>query len=399
MGFLSEWGGTNHQSGCPGMSSPKLLDRLPLWVKVLLVFGCLYFFLVGIGSMSAAFKMMGKDYTKDLLGAGAGPLVSLFTGILATVLVQSSSTTTSIIVGLVAAGGIEFEAAVFMVMGANVGTTVTNTIVSLGHIRRSTEYRRAFAAATVHDFFNLIVLLILFPLEVYTGILSKGAIFATEVFQGAGGLKVANPIKAVSKPTIELLKDVCEWFGGGGTMLAIVGVALTFLMLVMLVKVLRSIMITKLENLFDRILFKSPYRALVIGFLLTVLVQSSSITTSVAIPLVGAGVLTIQQVLPYTMGANVGTTITALLAALAALAAADSGDPDAYQLGLMGVRVAFFHVLFNIVGVAMLWPVRWLPVKIATSFARMTQWNRLIPLVYIVVTFYLIPFLVVLLGR
>ena len=127
--------------------------------------------------------------------------------------------------------------------------------------------------------------------------------------------------------------------------------------------------------------------------------SSSSITTSVAIPLVGAGVLTIQQVLPYTMGANVGTTITALLAALAALAAADSGDPDAYQLGLLGVRVAFFHVLFNIVGVAMLWPVRWLPVKIATSFARMTQWNRLIPLVYIVVTFYLIPFLVVLLGR
>ncbi len=140
-----------------------ILDRLPIWLKVFLVLAALYLFLVGIGSMGAAFKMMGKSYTEDLLGTTGGPLISLFIGILATTLLQSSSTTTSLVVGLVAAGAIPFHSAIYMVMGANVGTTVTNTIVSLAHITRSVEFQRAFAAATVHDFFNMLVLAVLFP--------------------------------------------------------------------------------------------------------------------------------------------------------------------------------------------------------------------------------------------
>ena len=176
------------------MAERPLIERIPTWVRVALVFLTLYAFLVGIGAMGASFKMMGKGFTEALLGTDAGPLVSLFVGILATTLVQSSSTSTSIVVGMVAAGVIPLHSAVFMVMGANMGTTVTNTIVSLGHITRSDEFRRAFAAATVHDFFNILVLLILFPLEVATGFLLKASIYATEVFRGAGGMKLANPI-------------------------------------------------------------------------------------------------------------------------------------------------------------------------------------------------------------
>ena len=301
-------------------------------------------------------------------------------------------------VGLVAAGAIEFHSAVFMVMGANVGTTVTNTIVSLGHITRSNEYKRAFAAATVHDFFNLIVLLVLFPLEWATGFLDTLAKHSLEIFQGMGGLKLANPIKAATKPAIGALKDFSLWTGLGGGLLLTIAILLTFAMLITLVKVLKSIMVAKLENLFDRVIFKSPYRGLFFGFVLTVLVQSSSITTSVAIPLVGAGVLTIHQVMPYTMGANIGTTITALLASLAALAAAQGGSGEV-ATAMLGLQLAFHHVLFNIVGVILVWPFRWLPILIAENFARLALWNRLIPLVYIVVTFYLVPFLVVLLGR
>jgi len=377
----------------------SVLRRLPFGVQLLLVLAALYVFLVGIGSMSAAFKLMGKDYTRELMASTTGPVVSLFVGILATTLVQSSSTTTSLVVGLVAAGAIPYHSGIYMVMGANVGTTVTNTIVSLGHITRSNEYTRAFAAATVHDFFNLIVLLVLFPLEVFTGVLDHLAGGATHAFKGVGGLKLADPIKLFTKPAIGALQDVVEALGAGGWLLLILALALTFGGLLSLVKALKGIMVSRLENLFDRVIFKSPYRGLFFGLFLTVLVQSSSVTTSLAVPLVGAGILTIHQVLPYTMGANVGTTVTALLASLAAYAAASHGDPEAVRTATLGIEVAFHHVLFNVLGVALVWWFRGVPIRVATAFARLAQWNRLVPLAYIVVTFYVAPFLIIWLGR
>ncbi len=394
------------------MGAPSLLSRLPTWVKVLLTFSFLYLFLLGIGTLGGSFKAMGAGYTEELLGGATGPLVSLFIGILATTLVQSSSTTTSMVVALVASGQVGYSAGIYMVMGANVGTTVTNTLVSIGHMRQTAEYQRAFAAATVHDFFNLIVLVILFPLEVYTGFLDKMAGWSAHAFQDIGGTKLANPIKAITKPIIEGIQKFCdsvagwlgdtlstEWFGNGSGIMLAIGVAMTFLGLIMLVKVLKSIMLEKLENLFDRVIFKSAARGLFFGFILTVLVQSSSITTSIAVPLVGAGILTIHQVMPYTMGANIGTTITALIASLAALAAADIADPAAYTKAFLGLELAFHHVIFNVVGVAIVWWIRWIPIRMAQAFSTIAMRNKLIPLVYIIVVFYAIPFLIVFFGR
>ena len=219
------------------MPSRSFLDHTPGWLKGVLACAALYFFLVGIGTMSAAFKMMGKGYVNDLLASAseASPVVALFIGILATTLLQSSSTTTSIIVGLVAAGAIRFDTAVYMVMGANVGTTVTNTIVSLGHFGHSNEYRRAFAAATVHDFFNLIVLLVLFPLEVWTGVLRWLAKNAATLFQGAGVTALGSPIKAITKPTIDVLQEACLAVGTGGGLLLLLAIVITFGALVGLV--------------------------------------------------------------------------------------------------------------------------------------------------------------------
>jgi solute carrier family 34 (sodium-dependent phosphate cotransporter) len=374
------------------MNARGRLEQMPGWAKGLLVAGALYLFLAGIGGMGAGFKAMGTDFTQELLAKRGAPLVSLFIGILGTTLVQSSSTSTSIAVALVATGAIPFQSAIYMVMGANVGTTVTNTIVSLGHITRSSEYQRAFAAATVHDFFNVIVLCVLFPVEVYTGVLDTLAEGCTAAFQGVGGLRLADPIKTVTAPAVKLLETATAATGAGGWLLVVASVGLTFLGLVTLVKALRVLVLEKLENLFDRLLFRTPYRALGFGVLLTVLVQSSSITTSVGVPLVGAGVLNIRQVFPYTMGANIGTTVTALLASLAAVAAA---PPGLREQAVLGVTLAFHHVLFNLFGVALVWFVRELPVRMAEGFAALTMRSRLIPVVYIVVTFYVLPFTVV----
>lgn len=382
------------------VSGLSLLQRQPVPVKVILVFTCLYLFLVGIGAMSGAFKSMGKGGANELLLMDATPLVSLFIGILATTLVQSSSTTTSVVVALVASSQLSLSQGAFMVMGANIGTTVTNTIVSLGHITRSNEYRRAFAAATVHDFFNVIVLVILFPLEWITevywdeGILTVLSHYLVDAFEGVGGGKFASPIKLATGAAVGGLKALCA---GNAVALLIVGILLMFSMLISVVKCLKALTMHRIENLFDKVIFKNPRRSLVFGILLTILVQSSSVTTSLAVPLVGAGLLTIQQVFPYTMGANIGTTCTALLAALGAMAA-NHGDPAAEKAALVGLTVAFHHVLFNVMGVAVVWWFRQVPIKIAEAFAGLALRNRTIPIVYIVVTFYLLPAVIIWLG-
>ena len=177
-------------------------------------------------------------------------------------------------------------------MGANIGTTITNTIVSVGHITRSVEFRRAFAAATVHDFFNFLAVLILLPLELTTGLLSRLAEQGALLFEGAGGMKLGNPLKAATAPAISVLGDLV---GNHPALLLTVAVFLTFGMLTGLVKLLRSLVLKRLEALFDEHLFKTAGRAFSFGLILTVLVQSSSISTSLAIPLVGAGLLSLTQ--------------------------------------------------------------------------------------------------------
>merc|ERR1719203_843625 len=126
--------------------------------------------------MSNAFRIIGGKTAgrtfrnSDLFD---NPLAGLVTGILVTVLVQSSSTSTSIIVTMTAANLIEVKNAIPMIMGANIGTSVTNTIVSLAHIGNRDEYRRAFAGATVHDCFNVLTVAILLPIEAITHLLRR----------------------------------------------------------------------------------------------------------------------------------------------------------------------------------------------------------------------------------
>ena len=124
------------------------------------------------------------------------PIAGLCIGILATVLLQSSSTTTSITVGLVP-DILEVKLAIFVIMGANIGTSVTNTIVSMGHLGDGDELERAFAGATVHDMFNFGAVLILLPLEAITGFLYHitDAITPDEVSDGE---KWVGPVKKVS---------------------------------------------------------------------------------------------------------------------------------------------------------------------------------------------------------
>ncbi|MEE9465462.1 MAG: Na/Pi symporter [Candidatus Neomarinimicrobiota bacterium] len=355
-------------------------------LKALGIILFLYLFIVGIGAMGHSFKLFGREFSEKILTTTSSPLIGLFIGILATSLVQSSSTTTSIIVGMVAGGAISIEGAIPMVMGANVGTTITNILVSMGHITRRVEFRRAFAASTVHDFFNLITLAVLLPLQLATGFLSKAAIAMANLFEGLGGMKLGNPLKAATKPAINLLADLVNH---QPVLLLILAVLLTFAMLAGIVKVLRSVVLERVEAFFDQHLFKTTLRALFFGMILTASVQSSSITTSLVIPLVGAGLLTLHQVLPYTMGANVGTTITAILAALS-------------TANVAAISVSFAHLLFNLGGIIMILPfprVRRIPISMAEWLADKAIRNRLVPFVFVGLVFFLIPLTLIFLAR
>lgn len=101
---------------------------VPKWVRLVFALGLLYVFLVGVGLLEGGIRQFGEGFETQLLESVGNPLAGLFAGIAATVLVQSSSISTSTIVGLVGAGSLPVSLAVPMVMGANIGTTVTNTL-------------------------------------------------------------------------------------------------------------------------------------------------------------------------------------------------------------------------------------------------------------------------------
>ena len=146
-----------HRRGSP--IAPATILR-SLQVAVLL-----YLFLTAISLLGAAFKLFGSGFSEALITGTSNPIMGLMIGLLATSLIQSSSSTSSIVVGLVAAGALTVRGAIPIIMGANMGTTVTNTMVAMTSINRRSEFVRAFSGATMHDFFNLMTILILFPLE------------------------------------------------------------------------------------------------------------------------------------------------------------------------------------------------------------------------------------------
>jgi len=346
------------------------------YLKGLLVLLLLYLFLVSIDMLGSAFKLFGKDFAERLIESTQNPFAGLIIGILATSIIQSSSTTTSIIVSLVAAGTLTPYGAVPIIMGANIGTTVTNILVSIAHIGQKDEFERALAGATVHDFFNLLSVIVLLPLQLLTGFLSYSAGFLGTTFQNIGGLKFASPIKIIVKPFSTLLvDDVC---GKIAIVVLIVALILLFTALRYLVKTLKSIFLKRLEALFDQYIFRTVFRSLLFGLVLTTLVQSSSVTTSLVIPLVAAGILRLERVYPYTLGANIGTTVTAILAALS------TGQVSA-------IVVAFTHLLFNVSGICIFLPLSQIPITLAQTFAQLSMKNRLIPFAFILVTFFLLP--------
>ena len=356
-------------------------------LRILILFALLYGFLVAIQLMGGVFKSLGEAEALRMLKKAGNPFAGLSIGILATVIVQSSSMTTALIVTLVGFDTIDPTIAVYAIMGCNVGTTITNTLVSLGHVRQDTEFRRAFAGATMHDIFNLMAIGIFMPLEYFTGILSKSASWLTNEIYGFAGESFDSPVKAVIKWAAEpiqkfFLEDLGLSRTVGGTIAIIAALATLFLCLIFITKNMRALIAAKLERSLNAILGKSGVLAIVIGMMLTIAVQSSSITTSLMIPLFAAGILKLENGFPVTIGANIGTTVTAMLASMATNKA--------------GLQIALVHLCFNLGATLIIYPIpqiRRIPIRCAEKLAEIAVKSKPKAAAYVMIVFILIPLL------
>ncbi|MBM3316428.1 MAG: Na/Pi symporter [Candidatus Eisenbacteria bacterium] len=313
----------------------------------------LYAFLLSVDLMSTAFGLLGGGFASQLLHQASNPVAGLMIGLLTTSLVQSSSLTTSLAVGLVAMDILPLRLAVPIVMGANIGTTVTSTIISLGHISRRAEFSRAFSAGVIHDCYNILTAAVLFPIECLFHPIESICVWMAGEFAGAGGLRLISPLRELTAPISKALVRLVPH----AVPLLLLALLALFLALTGMVKIMRRLVMTRIERFFGRVLFRNDLAGFSFGWILTALVQSSSVTTSLAVPLVGTGVLSLRKIYPYALGANIGTTVTCVLAAFAL------GKPA-------GIMVAGAHLTFNLMGTLIFYPARALPLGLASWLGR-----------------------------
>ena len=229
----------------------------------------------------------------------------------------------------------------------------------------------------------MLAVIIFFPLEIMFGFLEKGAtllgnFFFTEISEKP----FQSPIKQAVSWGVDHLKHFVKDIINSDWALLAVSVLITLFMLFSIVKLLRSMVLEKVEKFFDQYIFKTAIRALIFGFILTVLVQSSSITTSTIVPLAGAGVVRLHQLYPFTIGANVGTTVTALLASL--------------TLNVTAMVAGFAHLFFNIFGIIIIFLnplLKNIPLDLADWLSEKAVDNRFLPLLYLIVFFFILPFI------
>ena len=357
------------------------------WRRWLLLIALVYLMLLAVSMIGSGFKLAAGDHAKTLFTFASNPIMGLIIGMVATALIQSSSTVTSIIVGMVA-GGLPITIAVPMMMGANIGTSITNTLVSLGHVAKKDEFQRAFNAATIHDFFNVMSVIIFLPLEMAFGILEHSSAFVVSMLNTGGtmGVDGFNPIKALTQPALNIVTGMVSGLPSvyPGIAKIILGIGLIVTSITYMGKIMKSLMVGKAKDILHKSIGKGPISGISSGALMTVLVQSSSTTTSLVVPLVGSGILKAKDIYPFTLGANIGTCITALIAALGVVGV-NAG---------VALQIAMVHLLYNVFSVVLIYGtpmLRDIPLDLSYKLSVIVAEKKFYGVAYIGGLFFCMP--------
>ncbi|KOY88261.1 hypothetical protein AD998_16820 [bacterium 336/3] len=346
-----------------------------------------FIFLLALDIVIESLKVLiGESYIRNSFLQIYNPFIGLFVGLLATALVQSSTLITSLIIALVASNTLSIQNAVAIVIGANLGTTITCMLVSFGHVMRKKEFRKALAGSMLHVMFNLIPIIIIFPLEYYWQILSNLSQKLASLVSGESAIipfKIAFLNEYVNKPLLAIFQ-----INSYPITFLIIAVVLTFvcirLFIWMFKKAIVNDFITRVRNVF----WATKWKGFIWGTLITALVHSSTIVTSFLVTLIGSNKLSLRQAFPIIMGANLGTTVTALTASL--------GKNEAT------ISIAFAHFLFNVISVLLILPFPWVQrqiVLLCRRLGRLTMQYRLAGFIYILIVFFLIPFILIYLHK
>lgn len=384
------------QTGVSPLRSP--LHFLPLQGRKLraaewvMVAAGIYVLITAVMLIGSGFKLAAGDSAGQLFQFASNPFVGLMIGLLATALTQSSSTTTSITVGMVA-GGLPIEIAIPIMLGANIGTTMTSTLVSLGMSRDRETFRRAFGAATVHDMYNLLSVAIFLPLELMFGVLQRSSQWLTAQTSGTDGGAVATVfggvgegVQFITAPGSTLITGLVSPLPdvAAGLLLILIGVVGILAVINLIGKLLKVLMVGRAQRVLHAAIGRSPISGIASGTLITVMVQSSTTTTSLAVPLAGSGTFTLRQIYPFTIGANIGTTLTALIAAFAFT------GPEAGA----ALQAAYVHMLYNIFCALVIFGLpllRSLPVKGASWLANLAVKSKLYVAAWVLGVFIILP--------
>ncbi len=354
---------------------------------VFYILATLLLFFFALELMISSFQHLGRDTVQTIIRATLNPFSGLFIGLLITAIIQSSSTTTSLVVAMVASGSLTLQSGVPIIMGANVGTTITSIIVSLGFISKKKEFRRAVAAGTFHCFFNLLTVFILFPLELTNGFLSEISASVADRFFSPGGQVLQH--QPLTIPGFDPVIDLMLGYIPGFVLIAL-SFGLLFGSILLFRKLISDLLRAKSPEAFSRFFFRNKFKSFSWGLLTTAAIRSSTITTSVVVPIVAKKIATLRQAAPFIMGANVGTTITAFIAVAIHSNASAS------------ISIAIAHFLFNAIGVLIFLPLPVLgklPVKLAEILGKVTQRYPVVYFVFILLTFFLIPFSLIYLNQ
>lgn len=365
----------------------SVLNQWPKWVRWLCLVMLVLVMLTAVGLIGGGFKTATLNSAQSLFEFASNPILGLVIGMVCTALIQSSSTVSSIIVAMVA-GGLPITIAIPMMMGANIGTSITNTIVSLGHIGNKQEFQRAFNAATVHDFFNVFAVLIFLPLEIMFGLLEHLSEALVTLFSAGGATDIGgfNPVKAFTVPIIDGVKLFTSGFPAvwDGSIRILLGLALIILSITWMGKIMKSLMVGRAKTVLQNSLGRGAMSGITSGTVVTVLVQSSSTTTSLMVPLVGNGIVTARSIYPFTLGANIGTCITAVIAALSIT------GPNA----TLALQIAFVHLCYNFLAVFVIYGLafwREWPPNLSYQLSLKVAEQKMYGVAYIVGLFFLVP--------
>jgi sodium-dependent phosphate cotransporter len=345
------------------------------------VFLSLLLFIFAIDLLTVAIGKINSGLALEILQATKNPFISLFIGLLVTALIQSSSTVTASLVAIVASGNLTLQQAVPIVLGANIGTTLTSTLVSLSYLMDKKEFRRALSAGISHDFFNMLTVILLLPLEIYFGFLSKMAA------QIAGWFAADNSFEGPIVYNRMFTRTVTEWVDSqidSSLITVIFSIALVFFAIKVLSTAMYKTFVKDSFEEVNKVIFQKTGLAFFYGTFFTAAVQSSTVTTSLIVPLVTSKKVTLAKAFPFIIGTNIGTTISAVIASIY--------KPEA------AIALALVHVLFNSFGALIFLPfasIRKIPVWLSNYMAKISMKHRVVVFAYILLTFFIIPFLLI----